>query len=828
MTEHIVTGRDAAGDPGCGNKAARLAELHSAGFRVPEFIVIPPEADLDDREFVARLDASVRASVPGSRYAVRSSARDEDGSGHSHAGLYTSFLEVPPDQLAARIRDVRASGDLDRLRLYREMHGIQGESGTPSVMVQMMIGADAAGVAFAADPVSGRTDRLAVAAVRGLGEALVSGERSGDRWTLDSSCHILETHPERAGTTALTKRQVRRVARLAARVSSYVGRPQDIEWALVGRRLYLLQARDITTLDEQAGGGHVLLWDNSNIVESYGGVTTPLTFSVARTAYADAYRNLGRMIGISERTIRAHQRDYEQMIGLIDGRVYYNLISWYRLLMLIPGFRYNRRFMEQMMGVTQQLPAGALPAPESGRFASLRSAAGLTSVGLRLAWRLFRHARQVRRFHTQINAALAPQALANDTERQLCDGYEELQSRVVPAWDTPLVNDLYCMLFHGLLRSLCARWLPEDLKDSHNELLRGESTLVSLEPVRRMRRMAALVRGVPGLADALEAADERRIVAEINAHPDLAAEYRDYLDRFGDRCIDELKLESPTLRDDPGSLRRAIAQLARQAPRAESDVAESTSHAIEIRVREALRSPIRRAVLRIVLGRARAAVRDRENMRFERTRVYGRVRSIAVELGRRLRDTDVLASADDVFYLEIDELLGFVHGTGCGSRLGDLVRVRRQEFEDYRHGDAPPRRFITVGPPQLQTSRRPVDDTAPGADGDVLHADACSPGRIRGPARIVRDPRSAVISNGDILVAERTDPGWVTLFPACAGIVMERGSLLSHTAIVARELGIPCIVGAEGACRWLEEGQWVELDASAGTLRRLPARERAA
>ena len=172
--------------------------------------------------------------------------------------------------------------------------------------------------------------------------------------------------------------------------------------------MYLLQSRDITTIQSQSDtDGTYALWDNSNIVESYGGVTTPLTFSVARGAYQEAYRHFGRVLGVSERSIAQNETAYEQMIGLIRGRVYYNLLSWYRLLMLTPGFRFNRKFMEQMMGVTQGLPDEAVPKPEDDqRFARVRALLGLVRVSWRLISKLVRHNSRVAEFHRKLDTAM--------------------------------------------------------------------------------------------------------------------------------------------------------------------------------------------------------------------------------------------------------------------------------------------------------------------------------------------------------------------------------------------------------------------------------------
>ena len=591
----------------------------------------------------------------------------------------------------------------------------------------------------------------------------------------------------------------------------------------------MLQSRDITALAaEHAPVG--ALWDNSNIVESYGGVTTPLTFSVARSAYAEAYRHMGRAIGISKRQITLNAPLYEQMIGLIDGRVYYNLLNWYRLLMQTPGFRFNKRFMEQMMGVSDELPPGTLPPPmTAGRFARLRAATGLARVAGRLARKHLGHARRVAEFHERLRRVLAPAPLDSYALDQLIDYYDRLQSEVIPAWETPLLNDLYCMSCHGLLRKLCGAWLPSDLGDAHNELVAGEAGIISLEPVRRMRAMARVIGPDDAFADTLRSKGVQQIEAAMAERPAFEQAYRDYLRDFGDRCIDELKLESSVLTEDPLPLLRAIGDL-HGVPGACGDDADDQRHGeLEQAVHAALAGqPLRRLVFGVVLKLARDRIRDRENLRFERTRVYGRVRAVFLEIGQRLVDAGVLARQDDVFYLDVQEIRGFVRGTGAGGALGDIARVRRAEFDGYRAQPGPPRRFVTAGPPQLQASRQAPESVSGGDSDHSRQGQACSPGVVRGRVRIVRDPRAAEIERGDILVAERTDPGWVTIFPRVTGMIMERGSLLSHSAIVARELKLPCVVGVADACAWLADGEWVEIDGARGVVRRLEAGDRAA
>lgn len=618
-----------------------------------------------------------------------------------------------------------------------------------------------------------------------------------------------------------------RIAELARKASRHFGKPQDIEWAIERGRLYLLQSRPITalqTLPDPAGERN--LWDNSNIAESYGGITTPLTFSFARRAYESVYREFCRILRVSESVIQDNDTTFRRMLGLIRGRVYYNLFSWYRVLALLPGFTVNRQFMEQMMGVKEGLPDEIVKELTGGTAARLRDALNLWVSLNGLLLNHYQLPSKIKRFYRRLDEALDPTADINSMNAdQLVGHYHELERKLLTRWDAPLINDFFAMIFYGVLRSLSAKWCQDDEQSLQNDLLAGEGGMISAEPAQRVREMAEMIREDSGFVELLTEGDLVRIEAAIDNNASLKKAYAAYLDKFGDRCLDELKLESATLHDDPLLLLRSIGQFARRLREHEAKEPGSVEAEIrakaEARVATALeRHPLKRMIYRWVLKHARYRVRDRENLRFERTRLFGRVRRVFVELGKRMYADDLLDHPRDIFYLEVDEALGFVEGTTVSTDLNGLVKLRKDEFARYEEMEPPSDRFETLGMVYQGNAFRSRDDAAEVTDGD-LKGIGCCPGVVRGPVRVVRDPRKASLQSGEILVAERTDPGWIMLFPAAAGILVERGSLLSHSAIVARELGIPAVVSVAGITRSLVDGDWVEFDGSSGVIRRI-------
>jgi len=845
----ILTPHDEAPRSSFGGKAWALRELGAVGFPVPAWFVVAPGAFQEgalDSGFAEALQQAA-ASLRSVRLAVRSSAADEDGAEHSFAGQLESFLFVDPSEVTARVVDVWRSGFSERIRAYRRERGL-GEPVPPAVLVQVMVDADTAGVAFGADPVGGAWGRALVSAVHGLGTALVGGEADADTWTVDREGRILtravaskgmrhrfdptalegvsaEPLPESLrDSSVLTDEQVLQVAELARTCGRYFGRPQDIEWAFKDGHLWLLQSRPITTLGRTADpDGVAALWDNSNIVESYAGITTPLTYTFARRAYEEVYRQFCRLMGVRETVIEAHGDTFRSMIGLVKGRVYYNLLAWYRVLALFPGYQANRGFMEQMMGVKEGLPEELLPQPAAvsrgarmvDSYRLLRTVAGLIRAHRTLP-------RQIRRFYVRLGEALAEPAVPYDLQRpeELAAAYRDLERRMIRRWDAPLVNDFLAMVFFGTLGRLCQTWCGDADGTLQNDLVGGEGGMVSAEPAARVREMASLARRDPALAALLRDGSWPAIRAVLPSFPELQAEVEAYLARFGDRCLEELKLESATLLDDPLPLLRAVGHFAAREGEV-ADHAQAARRAAELRAFGML-GFFRRPFFRWVLGHARARVRDRENLRFERTRAFGRVRRIVLELGRRLQAAGVLEDPRDVFYLELDELLGWPEGTCTSPDLGALARARKAAFARFATEPAPPERFLTrgavhVGQDYASALARPVAEADPGSRKGL----GCCPGVVRGRCKVVRDPRGVELPAGCILVAERTDPGWIMLFPAAAGLLVERGSLLSHSAIVARELGIPAVVSVPGLTEWLRDGDLVELDGRAGTVKRL-------
>jgi pyruvate,water dikinase len=872
-----------------GGKAYALSELNRAGLPIPEWFVVTPSGfhqslnneqkeSFDLISEIEEIKTLVYSVVPieelreeikeavgklardGSLLAVRSSASDEDSAEHSFAGQFDSFLYVGIDEVIEKVIAVWKSGFSERILTYRKENNLLIVPNPPAVLVQKMIDPDYSGVAFGADPVSGRRNIAVVGAVYGPGTAIVSGDCDADTFHVDIEGKIVlreiaskkyrhaadgkghegvsrvEVEEELQGVQSISDEQVKEVAKLVRRTGEYIGKPQDIEWAISKGNLYLLQSRPITTLHKISDpDGDLNIWDNHNIAESYSGVTTPLTFSFARSAYEAVYREFCRILKVPESKIRANDETFKNMLGLIRGRVYYNLLNWYRMLALLPGFQVNRKFMEQMMGVEESLPDEIAMELHSATFLQrfvdslnlIHSIFGIINNQVRIK-------SIIKEFYHRLDDALADTEipLQKMNPKNLAEYYRLLEGKLLRKWDAPLINDFLAMIFYGVLKKLVEKWCGDEDGTLQNNLLCGQGGMISAEPAQRVREMAEMVSEDEELVEYMRNEKSDVILRRFENYPEIRNRYLEYIDKFGDRCMEELKLESSTLHDDPSMLLKSIGEYAKKI-RIEIEKSGKYEHRnideglridAEKKVGEAIGGNFfRQKIFNWVLSNARNRVRDRENLRFERTRLFGRVRRIFVEIGKRFRDQGMIETHRDIFSLEVEEIFGYIDGSKSEIDLKKLISERKTNFDEYRKTTSPPERFSTRG---IVTDRsifitESPDDVEEDLSGDTRKGIGCCPGIVRGVVKVIHDPTTTDFVHGSILVAERTDPGWIMLFPAASALLVERGSLLSHAAIVSREMGIPSIVSIPGVTKWLKDGETVEMNGATGMIRRI-------
>jgi len=781
--------------------------------------------------------------------AVRSSALGEDGSKDSYAGQLDSFLFVKSQNaLLDSVRACWASAFSERALSYRHMKGVDVLAIDVAVVIQEMVTPDVAGVMFTANPLTGDRDVLVINGTYGAGEGIVSGALDTDSFIVRKDTWELSTElvtkpvqivfdatrgygtceapvpAEKQDVACLTDAQAQELGRLGAAIEAHYGSPQDIEWALSGGKLYILQSRPITNLKvPQTTIGREIVWDNSNITESYSGVTSPLTFSFASQAYNIVYNQVCRALGISDSTIRQNEQTFRNLLGLVRGRVFYNLGNWYQMTSLLPGFNYNKGFMEQMMGVKEK----GEHVKEAKDYRELPKL-------LMVAFRMLDHYRKIDRtvagFQDNFNRTYAEyktydwKAMRPD-EIKVC--YHDLEQRLLWRWQAPILTDISAMVFYGVLKKLCVSWCGDDTGSLQNDLLCGEGEIESTEPTKAIMRMAIAAKADADLKRFFEETPDSQVWDALRADdrfPEMRAQVQDFLDKYGYRCMNELKLEEKNLKEDPSFV---FAMVKNYLKMEKLDIAAMEANERRIREQAEQRvkahlgaNPLRHATFRWVVFNARRHVKNRENMRFARTKIFGILRDMFQSIGATFQRWDVLDDSQDIFYLNLEEIWGYIQGTATCTDLKALTALRKAEFARYRQEDVDDR-FKTYGTVHY-ANHFEGDRSAEPDDPNLLKGISCCPGTVKNTVRVIRSPEDDMSLNGQILVAERTDPGWVPLYPAASGLLIERGSILSHSAIVARELGLPTIVGIKNLTKRVKDGQLVEMDARQGIVRLNP------
>ena len=802
----------------------------------------------------------------GRYLAVRSSALGEDSKEHSFAGQLDSFLFVRGrEKVLDSIRKCWASAYTDRALAYRHRVGADPTSVAMGVVVQQMVEGEVSGVAFTMNPVTEAFDRILISATHGCCEGVVSGELDTDQFEVDkASFGIIKTQTAHkkeqrlfdasrgGGTTlapvpeelivppCLTEKQVTQLAEMFRRIEGLYRFPQDIEWTLEGETVHILQARPVTTINGSEyleKTGVETIWDNSNIVESYAGITSPLTFSFIRNGYYMVYLQFCQVLKVPARTIAAEENNLKNMIGLLNGQVYYNLKNWYRLVSHLPGYHYNKSFMEQMMGVSEAARFDASTEKQVSAFKKytvelpklLLSGTSLLFQFLTMRPRVFFFMRRVTRsyetyHHTDFSSISA---------HGLMEIFLELEEKVLMHWKAPIVNDFLIMIFYGILQRLTIAWGGDKNGTLANDLLCGQGNVESTLPMKMLLTIAREIRQDPALHEIfreetvpalkkriLEAPSTSLSPAERHIKERLEA----YIDAYGFRCMNELKLEEPSLKERPDFLFMMLknylgTDLDRPAMD-ESAIRDAAEETMRKRLKGTfvLKVIPRQFLFNRVLSFSKKGVAFREYQRFARTKMFGLVRCIFNAMGQKFTELGILEAPEEIFYLTTDEIFAFVEGTAVSQNIRGIAHLRQQEFAGFQ--DDLGQRIFTRGTVNHNTfAPEPEEPSAPPQDGDTLTGVSCCPGVVRGRVKVIRSPNDNMGLQNEILVAGKTDPGWVPLYPAATGVLIERGSLLSHSAIVAREMGLPAIVGISGLLSTLQTGDEVEMDGAAGTVK---------
>ncbi|WP_291414262.1 PEP/pyruvate-binding domain-containing protein [Actinophytocola sp.] len=783
----------------------------------------------------------------------------EDSATDPFAGLSDSFLYVRRADVADRVAACWASAFNSEAVLYRAHRGMDPFAARVAVGVQRMVMGVRSFVAFTRNPLDG-AHRCVVAAAYGIGEGVVQEKADVDHFFVDRVSGEIEAHvevksravgwdPERsdhgpvdipvepslAALPVLADDELREITAVAARVEQHFGAPQDIEGTIsADGRLHLVQARPVAGLarpeqSEHAGradgneyGRPPILWDNNNITESFPGVSCALTYSVGRELFEVAFTDLYRRMGVPARVIRRNRPRLRRMIGYLDGHIYYAIDNWYRLHGMMRCFRPLWSTWEEALGVAGRESARG-PVRRTARVFHLAE----------IAARLLAHPRRVRDFLRWWDGYHARLDVSRMGPSEVVGAYRELWTQLSSRWGVTLVNGVFLFTATWAANRMLRRWAPAADRSVLNGMLSGGQLNRSAMALHSAVALASQAATSPALRDAILADTElRQLWAELTAGgygQEFADALREHLRRYGDRGLQDLKLEAVTPREEPWTVLHAVRAYLRQGQtvRASVETAEKVHRAARRELRRHCRNPVKRAVLHVAFTAMRTLLRVREDTRFCRSQLFGDLRALLLRLGSHLVAARRLDQPKDVLDLTVDEVLGAFDGTMAGADLRALAAVRAAERARWIEADHtfPPRlatdpdRPVTLALATAVADRRGSRGEATDSSGVLVGLASCA-GTVRGRAMVVLDPSVNADGTRDrVLVARATDPGWLFLMMSAKALVVERGTLLSHTAITGRLLGIPTVVALPDATTRIPDGSLVEVDGAAGTVR---------
>jgi pyruvate,water dikinase len=801
-----------------GGKGSSLVRLKAAGFQVPDFICLDVSHFEEARSSGFRLSPRTRDTVEaflaahsGLSFAVRSSANMEDGSEHSFAGLFETFLDLKSkEDVFSAVEKCWSSVDSDRVREYCKRRKIPFDQLKMAVVVQRFIAPDFAGVAFSLNPMTGKDEEILVEMVRGVGETLVSGKVTPDRWVLSRSLFAPALLQREGESTGMPDSWAPRLRDLVTKIQAAYKKPQDIEWAAQGDQLYVLQSRDITSYQFSQDLGE---WTTADFRDGgvSSGVVSPVMWSLYESIFATSLPDYLCELGLLSREKARRTCWYK----VFFARPYWNLEAVKDTQATLPGF--NERGFDQDMAIPITYEGNGKETP-------------VTVLGiLRALPILFKlragYKRQIRAAEKLIEDFDAIEASLKNLR------WSELKEHDFVFESEKLIRDTYLRVESTYFRTIynasnAKLEFSEDLAkikkvDPEAEYVKLIADLGNLGVTNSVFDLWTLVekhRGELAKLPAPLTPEKLGAVLKLPEFVEMKLDLDQFLERYYFHGPRELDLLVPRWKEDPTFIFEIFVKLFNEPTETKSPeiLARKRKETFEQELARLERVWKKDRLLRWgrsgtmkKLERVRYFLWLREELRDRSTRVYFFIRQMLMEAGRRSGLERL------VFFLTIEEALSLIR-----KEMGVAeARARAEDRERYAEGFAQFKNPNEIGARYnagaSSTSTGPVDASS-------LRGIGCSAGSYRGRARVIRTlSESHRVNQGDILVTAFTDPGWTPLFSLVGAVVTETGGLLSHAALISREYGIPSVLNVRQATDVIRDGDMLEVNGTQGTVTRI-------
>ena len=738
-----------------GRKIENLKSLSRAGFNVPPFSVIENRDD------------EIRLPSDAALFSVRSACNIEDSASSSFAGQFDTFLNVTAADVPKKVEQVFDSADSESIAAYASSMNIPASDIKMNVIVQEMVDADISGVIFTANP-QGILNETVIVAGRGAGQGVVTTDSDSVTyyWNRTDKVFFYE------GSEDILKEDLAlKIAELSESVTGVLGDLLDIEFAVKDGEIFILQARDITTLNAD----DPVVLDNSNIVESYPGLSLPLTISFVDMVYSGVFRGLAYRVLKNRKELAKREDVISNMTGHANGRIYYKISNWYTVIKFLPFSKKIIPLWQEMLGVkTKTYDDGDLKLNPFVRIGTyFNSFAELTSAPRKM--------RRLNTSFTEVNEDFYKNFREDLTPAELIKMFGGVKEKLLKNWDVTLLNDMYAFIYTGLLKSRLKKKYHLD-EGRINSLISGITDIESMKPVKALIKLASE-----------DGSEEKK---------------REYIKLYGDRNLEELKLESRTFRSSPELLDKRIEELKEDPARLA---------AVQERFAKEHKEDMPRDLLTVIcLKRCCKGIANREISRLNRSRIYGIVRLIIDTMAKQYKMSGYIANEEDIYMLTLDEVFALAEEA---KDMKEIVDERKARYDAFNVLPAYSR--LIFADKEFDRTVISIGTFGREKSSDVLQGVPCSAGIAEAEALVIKDVKDAKDVKGKILVAKMTDPGWVFLLASASGIISEKGSLLSHTAIISRELGIPAVVGVNEATDLIRSGDIIRIDGTTGKIEKV-------
>ena len=714
-------------------------------------------------------------------WAVRSSSNLEDLSGSSFAGLYDTYLRVKGrDDLRDAIRKCWASLWSERAITYRKSHNLKDEQIAMAVVIQEMVDSVYSGVIFSMSPGCENSGEMYLEYCRGLGEGLVSGQISpyACRISRDGKVITHLTYPEE---NRLSDERIREIAGLAVDIEKLFSRPQDIEWAFDGNKVYILQSRPITKINFYKQQPLKEVWTRANVGEVFPNAVTPLTWRIFQ---ATILNRPGLEMSVSENDDSLERAGIRKINGYIYIRLDFFLDSFCYLPCVTPDI------LHKVLGVNL-LSAGKEYKKPAGF--KVKAARIFFMLNLLKIWP---------RLSLMLKKLSSLPAASSQNSPDLI------------AWNSKcfymhLKATAYAIGAFAVLEKFLKYCKGKEAEQLLPDILTGREDIQTAAQGLSLAELADKVRGNRILKEIFEKNNSSGAIMKALSETGQGKMFFDMLNGFmsvnGARAAGEFELAVPRWKEDPAFIILLLQKLILNADKGYSAVdyrkkTEERSNSV-LRLSSQLPFYKRWMFLRLL-----ASYRDfstmRENLKYKLIEGYANLRFFYLDIARELVKAGAIAETADIFFLTPAE----IKEARTGKNFLALIKTRKFQYAGYM-SEKP---AAMIGESDIITK-----DVSAGS----LTGIACSPGRVEGVARVLTDISEAGdLKPGEIMVTLHTDPGWTPLFLTCKAVVTEIGGFLSHGATVAREYGIPAVVNVKGATGKISTGDTIVVDGNKGTV----------